>query len=133
MYKSFKIKTALLICLAFVFRLLFFNIGAYASLNSPSGQRLSDHHSSVLKKKRRKELAASVKSPYASEQQVQALAEESQESEEDDYQFKKASFLFILFSFLKGAFNATKSLVPFDRIKCQLQPKKFLALSVIRI
>jgi hypothetical protein len=132
MLKSLKIKTALLICLAFVLRLLFVNIGAFVSLDSFTGKHFSANHSTVLKK-RRKDLDASVKSPYASEQVVQELTEENQETEEDSGQFKKVTFLFALFSFLRGALDAPKLLVPFDRIKSQLQPKKFLALSVIRI
>jgi hypothetical protein len=132
MHKILKIKIVLLICLAFIFKLLFVNIGAFASLEPSSDKQVSAHHSFIFKKRIMYDTDAHVKPVYASEQLVQELTEENQESE-DSGQFKKATFLFVLFSFLKGASVAPKLLVPFDRIKCQLQPKKFLALSVIRI
>lgn len=133
MHKILKIKTVLLICLAFVFKLLFVNIGAFASLELSSGKPVSDHSTFIFKKRIIHDGNASVKPVLASEQMMQELTEESPENEEDSGQFKKATFLFALFAFLKVAFDAPKLLVPFYRIKCQLQPKKFLALSVIKI
>src|SRR6218665_67253 len=133
MYKILKIKTVLLICLAFIFKLLFVNIGAFASLETTPVKQLSDHHSSILKKRIVHEGDSDVKSAYTYDQLVQELTEESQESEEDDGQFKKATFLFALFSFLKAGLDVPKIVVASDRIVSRIQSKKFLVLSVIRI
>jgi hypothetical protein len=53
MSKSFKVNTAILICTAFVFKLLFVNIGVISSLNTKQNTRFVKAHISALKKRRR--------------------------------------------------------------------------------
>lgn len=50
-----KINTALIICLAFVFRLLFVNIGLISSFNTNQNKSTIKRHFSTVIKKRRKQ------------------------------------------------------------------------------
>jgi len=133
MNPSLKIKIAAFIGLTFFFRLFFANIGAFAAAEASSKTFARQHESSVVKKKRRLDGESTVKSYFASEQNIQEYTEERQENEEDFSQVKKISLLLAFFPFLKGAFDCPKPGRLFDSIKCHLFPKKYLAISVIRI
>jgi len=134
MREGFKINTPVLICLAFVFRLLFSNMNAYAAMDVSANKHfIKSHPTSNLKKERRRDNEVVTASTLAGEQVVQELAEENPESEDDSAHPKKSTLLFVLFSYLKGTFDAPKPGVPFDFFKCSLSPKKYLAISVLRI
>lgn len=134
MREGFKINTPVLICLAFVFRLLFSNMNAYASMDvSASKHFIKSHPTSNLKKERRRDNEIVSASVLGNEQVVQELAEENPEGEDDSAQLKKSALLFVLFSYLKGTFDSPKSGIPYDFFKCNLYPKKYLAISVLRI
>lgn len=125
----FKINTALIICLAFIFRLLFVNLPLLPNVNGASHK--GGKHSSVMKKRRRSpEIAVrSNTKDYA----VIEVCEENQDNEENEIKTNTPvllSFLYSLFSNFNlnpGSDNA------FDSIKCHLYPKRYLAFSILRV
>ena len=90
-----KINTAVLICTAFVFRLLFVNIGLVSSLNtSQNNSTIKRHFSSVIKKRRNQ--VDPVNNPISF---GCSSAEILEESSDDDDQFKLSAFnLLIVFN-----------------------------------
>lgn len=131
MFSKLKISTAILIGFAFVFRILFANIGLFSTLsNSQTGSVVKSHFSTVIKKRRGPESyvrANAVKLP------VFEACEEDADEEED---FIKAGtpLLIIFFStFLKGFSNLSVPKRFFEFAQFNLQSRKYLALSILRI
>jgi hypothetical protein len=126
---NLKLSAATLVCLAIIFRLLFINVGLISSLSS-SSSKLFAKHSSVLKKRRRIEVSAAANlKDYSA---LEICAEDP--DNEEEMEKSTAPPLFIsLFSFVKHLVFLPKSNFSFDTIKCGLFPKKYLALSVIRV
>ena len=131
MYRSFKINIAIVICLTFVFRLLFVNISLLSASNiQQSNNPLSKYFSTTQKRKRNTE---TVVKPNAIDY---AAIEVCEEDSDDDKDLTKANLpvaLFAFFSFFKHVTSTPKLNCLFDLIKCDLYPKKYLALSTLRI
>jgi hypothetical protein len=132
MFTAFKINTAFFICLAFVFRLLFVNINLLSSFQTSPTAKLSAKHSSTIKKRRRPvEVAA--QSGFNKDYAVVEVCEENADGEEDFSKANTPVILSVLFSYFKHLLFIPKSAQPFDSIKCDLYPKKYLSLSILRI
>ena len=131
MYRSFKINIAIVICLTFVFRLLFVNISLLSASNiQQTNNPLSKYFSTTQKIKRNTE---TVVKPNAIDY---AAIEVCEEDSDDDKDLTKANLPIILstfFSFFKHVTFIPKLNHRFDLIKCYLYPKKYLALSTLRI
>jgi hypothetical protein len=63
---------------------------------------------------------------------IQQAYDEGLEMEDDSITLKAPPFA-TLYSFLKVLSDSPKLNIPFDFIKCNLYPKKYLALSVLRV
>ena len=128
---KFKINTAIIIFMAFIFRLVFVNVSMITPINSKTSKLAVSHFSSKIKK-RRKNTEVDAKSSIEKYSATE-VCEENLDGEES---LIKAD-LPVLFSFLYSLFNRVtdpiKSNISFDSIKCTLYPKKYLALSTLRI
>ncbi len=132
MFTHLKINTAIAICTAFVFRLLFVNIGFLPlQNNSQVNNEVIKHFSTVLKKRKR-HVESTVRS-NAIDYSTLEFCEEGLDNEEDPVKENSPVILSFLHSFLKYITFIPKSNHPFDLIKCDLYPKKYLSLSILRI
>jgi hypothetical protein len=128
MFRYFKINTALVICLAFIVRLLFLNLGVFSSTYNTSDLRAK--HSFNLKKRKTsteiKEVATT------KDYSLTEFCEES-DTEDDDLKINSPVLLSVLYTFINNLGFATKSAFSFDRLKVDLFPKRYLSLSILRI
>jgi hypothetical protein len=129
MLKGIKINTAVLVCTAFIFKLLFFNMNALAGVNSLHATVVVKHSCPKLKKRNE---SAEVQTNDGQEAVIQQAYDEGLEMEDDSITLKAPPFA-TLYSFLKVLSDSPKLNIPFDFIKCNLYPKKYLALSVLRV
>src|ERR1700740_1586759 len=106
MYRSFKINIAIVICLTFVFRLLFVNISLLSASNiQQTNNPLSKYFSTTQKRKRNTE---TVVKPNAIDY---AAIEVCEEDSDDDKDLTKANLpvtLFACFSFFKHVTSTPK-------------------------
>ncbi|HXB39357.1 MAG TPA: hypothetical protein VNZ49_02375 [Bacteroidia bacterium] len=127
MCKNLKINIALLLCTMFVFRVLFVNISLLSSSDTPQTKSLLAKHFRTIQKRRR-HIQANVIDYTAVE-----ICEEVSDNEEELKRAGSPVILSILYSFLKRVTFILKSIRPFDLIKCDLYPRKYLSLSNLRI
>ncbi len=122
-------NTAFFICLAFVFRLLFVNVGLFAN-SSQTLSVISTHFSTVQKKRRQLQTVPQ----YDAKQNATAeIFEEDSDIEEDLLKSNYPTVLFTISSFFKKISHTLNPNTLFDRIKCELYPKQYLRLSILRI
>lgn len=131
MFGRFKINTATLICSAFVFRLLFVNIGLLSSLSSQQHSGIIKSHFSTTFKKRRNIEAANGfgTTNYAA---IEICEEES----DDNIQLK--SFLFapvqqLYFLVANTQQNVLKKTGLFQRPPSYIESQRYIAFQVFRI
>jgi hypothetical protein len=131
MFASFKINTAVIICTAFIFRLLFVNIGIISSLNTQQNHGIiKNHFSSAIKKRRN--IESSTNSGSAS----YVVTEICEEDTDDEKAAKPNPFLFIqvLYSFLSDKINNTlEKIAPFYNYLSYKSSHRYLAFQVFRI
>ncbi|HXU26904.1 MAG TPA: hypothetical protein VN698_06695 [Bacteroidia bacterium] len=130
MTKHLKINTALLICLVFVFKLLFVNINLLSSYTSQTNHLLAKYFSATQKRKQNAEVA--VKSNIIDYSSVE-VCEEDSDNEKDFVKTNSPIILSTLCSFFKYVAFIPKSNGSFNLIKCDLHSKKYLTLSILRI
>jgi hypothetical protein len=129
MLKGLKINIAVLVCTAFIFKLLFFNMNALAGVNSLQATIAAKHFTPKLKKRNER---AEVQTTDGKEDVIEQAYDEGIEIEDGSITLKTPPFA-TLYSFLKVLSGSLKLNIPFDFIKCNLYPKKYLALSVLRV
>jgi hypothetical protein len=129
MLRKLKINTAFFVCAAFLFRLLFINASAFASIGSPQNPEVLKHYFSDLKKREALNSLTSDSKAF----EMQDVYEEETENE-DDFSFVKIpSFFNVFFSFLIKVNDVLQSGISFDHSQYPLFPKKYLTLSTLRI
>jgi hypothetical protein len=128
MFRYFKINTALVICLAFVVRLLFLNLGVFSS--TFNADQLRSKHSYTLKKRRTNAEFNSIAN--TKDYSLVEFCEEA-DTEDDDQKINSPVLLSVLYSFLDKLSFIPKPNISFDRIKSELFPKRYLSLSILRI
>jgi hypothetical protein len=128
----YTINTTLLICLAFIFRLLFVNISLFSSVNGSQAGKFDKSHFSNSFKKRRRNPDQVVGSGLTFYSTVEVCDEDS-DNEEDLARANTPAVLSLFYSFFNPLTSILKSGSSFDLIKCNLYPKKYLALSILRI
>jgi len=130
MLKVLKINTAVIICLAFIFRLYLINVGPISSLNSvEKNDKLSATTGFLNIKKATSFNGIDESKSFPAIE----ICEESSDNEEDDSS-KTGSF--ILLHILYSSFSnntSLKSNVLFDFFNYKTSSKKYLAISVLRI
>ena len=131
MLGKLKINTAVLICLTFIFRLLFVNISLLSASNTQqTNNLLSKYFSTTQKRKRNTE---TIVQSNATDYTFVEVCEEGLDNEEDLIKTNSPVILSAFCSFLKHITSIPKLNCLFDLIKCDLYPKKYLALSTLRL
>jgi hypothetical protein len=131
MKRYFKINTAVLICMAFVFKLLFINISITTSLNSGSNKTaIKTHLSSLMKRRRASEITNNV---LTGEYSSTEICEEAVEDENDISKVNSFAFIQVLYSSLANKILSLRSAIPLDHIYSKLSSRKYLSISVLRI
>ena len=131
MLSGLKINTAILICLAITFRLLFINIGLLSSFETTqTNYLLSNYFSTVQKNKAQDQtdVTANVKD-YTD----MYVCDEGSDNKEDLVKASSPAISFLFFSFFSRILFTPKLSSSFDLIKCDIHPKRYLALSILRI
>jgi hypothetical protein len=128
--RVFKINTTFFIFVAFIFRLLFVNISLATPDTSYSHKLSAKQFSNLLKRRRSPDVGAQ---SSAKDFSVVEVCEEDLDSEDDLAKANSPAILSILFSFLNYIPFIPKPGVSFDSIKCNLFPKRYLALSILRV
>lgn len=131
MLGGLKIKTALIICSAFIFRILFVNIGIISSLNTiQNAGIIKSHFSSIIKK--RKQVDA--KNSNGNSAYVVAEICEEDSNEEKEIKSNPLLLIQILYSFIASKIETSlKNTLPLSDHFAFFSSKKHLVLQVIRI
>lgn len=127
-----KTHIAIFISLAFVFRLLFVNMGLLVSSNTPQSKHLATTCFEHLNKKRKRDMGE-VDNSNLKTYSPMDVCEEDTDNEEDLVKASLPPMPSDISTSLKPFAFDPKSTLPFDMIKCELYPKKYLALSILRI
>lgn len=127
-----KINTTILIFLAFIFRLLFSNISLASSSGNLPATKFAVSHFSKMHKKRSQPIESSVKESPEQYTSVEVF-EESSDTKEELIKANSPAVSFISYLFLKRIIITPKLNYSFDLIKCDIYPKKYLSLSILRI
>jgi hypothetical protein len=131
MFTHLKIYTAIVICTVFVFRLLFVNMGIISSLNAQQNSILAkSHFSTILKRSKHSDIS---NNSTKNENSFPEICERNPSGEEDSVKENSPAILSFFQSLLTRITFIPKSSFLFDLIKCDLYPKKYLALSILRI
>lgn len=126
-----KINTALVICLAFVFRLLFLNISVIPSLNTQRNSNFINEHFSTLMKRRKS--VDILSNSNTRENSAIEICEENSGGEDDLSKTNPFILARILYSFLADKAVSLRVGSLFNSVHCKLFSRKYLALSVLRI
>ena len=126
------INSTLLICLAFIFRLLFVNITSFSSIKNSQANLFFKSHSSTGYKKIEHSSDPVVNSNLYIYSDVEVCDEDS-DTEKDLAKANTPAVLSLFHSFFNFPASFLQSTSSFDLIKCSLYPKKYLALSTLRI
>lgn len=126
-----KINIAIVISVAIIFRLLFINIGLLSSFSTPqTNNLLSNYFSGVQKNKPQDQtdVKANVKDYTA-----MYVCDEGSDNKEDLVKASSPAISFLFFCFVSRILFTEKLNSSFDLIKCDIHPKRYLALSILRI
>lgn len=130
MLKLFKINTAILICMAFIFRILFVNLGLMANMNTNHHGVIKGHFASVIKKRKLTEYT------NQSSKETYSIAEICEENLDEDEQLRLNPLdlikTIISFFTVKFASNIQKFPPSFDLLSFN-STDRYLKLQVIRI
>jgi hypothetical protein len=131
MFKPLKINTAIIICFAFIFRLLFVNIGLISSLDTQQSKSIiKAHFSSTIKKRRQIQSSNNlVNSGYSA-------VEICEENADEVIQIKSNPFLLLqfLFSFFSSKINdQVERITQFYNYLSYKSSHRYLAFQVFRI
>lgn len=126
-----KINTAILICLAFVLRLLFVNIGLISSLDTKHNNSIiKTHFSSTIKKRRH--IQSSNNLVNAGYSAVEICEEDSDEvSQQKSNPFLLLQFLFSFFS--SKIYDQVERVTQFYNYLSYKSSHRYLAFQVFRI
>lgn len=127
-----KFNTALIICAAFLFKLLFVNVGLFSSLNNSHANTQVKRHFTGIIKKRRKQLDPADTAKTISYASVEILEEDTDNEE----LFKPATFP-LLTSCLLGVENKIKDTLKrissFNKRFSSQSSERYLEYQVFRI
>lgn len=130
MLKRLKINTAWLICLTFIFRLLFVNFSLASTSTSNRESFIKYNFSTILKK--RKQIDAPCKTNKGDFSVVEINEEEG--GDDDDKLTNPLLLVATLYSvFENGVVNALKKIIPSGNFVSALYSNRYLQFQVIRI
>ena len=128
MFMHLKTNSIVLICFIFFSRLLCVNNNLQLSSNTNT---LTKHFAAI--KERRHNVEANISPSVIMDYTEVEVCEEGPDNEENLVKDSSPVFLSTLFSALKYLAIADKSNSLSDLIKCDLDSKKYLTLSILRI
>lgn len=127
-----KINTAVLICTAFVFRLLFVNIGLVSSLNTNQNNSTIKRHFFTVIKKRRKQFDPVITCKSNGCSAVEILEEET--DNEELFRLNTFPLLFIFYSKIELKIkDVLKRINPFNKRFAFNSSRRHLEYQVFRI
>jgi hypothetical protein len=125
-----KINTATLICFAFIFRLLFVNIGVISASNA-NNSIIKRHFSSVIKK-RRKNIDPINNSKNPGYLSVEILEEDS--NDDDQFKLTPSILIHIFYSKIESKIkNTLKKITPFNKYFSYKSSYRYIEYQVFRI
>lgn len=127
-----KTYIAVFISLAFVFRLLMVNMSLLASPSIPQGKHLATTYFAQLNKKRKRDMGE-VDNSNLKTYSPMDVCEEDTDNEDDLVKASLPPMPSDISTSLKRLVFDPKPTLPFGLIKCELYPKKYLSLSILRI
>jgi hypothetical protein len=125
MFRSLKVNTAILICSAFIFRLLFANICIVSSSNAQHNKGQKSHYSTLMK--RRNHPSDHSKNFGTS------VVEICEEDSDEHNQFKANPFFLVQVLYSLAAKGIENHLKLFSRSFPRTLSNQYLVLQVIRI
>lgn len=127
-----KINIAVLICTAFVFRLLFVNIGLVSSLNTSQNKFTIKRHFSTVIKKRRKQLDPVTTCNSNGYSSVEILEENT--NNEELFKLNAFPLLFLFYSKVEHKMkDVLKRITPFNKRYTFSSSNRYLEYRVFRI
>lgn len=129
---NFKIYFAFIIAFAFIVRLLLINAGLANSLSLLQNSKSPYSKSVDYSKMKNNSSNVTVTNPSI-KYQVTEMCEEELDAEDELYKANAPAVLVIFYSLCTVVPVFIEKAVPFDYIKCEFQPKRYLSLSVFRI
>jgi hypothetical protein len=127
-----KINTAALICLAFIFRLLFVNVGVISSLKTNQNNNIIKRHFSTVIKKRSKNVDPINNSTSSGYSPFGILEEDN----DNDDQFKLNPFTLIHFFYSRiecKIKNTLKKITPFNKYFSYKSSYRYIEYQVFKI
>ena len=127
-----KINTATVICLAFIFRLLFVNIGVISASNTNQNNNIIKRHFSTVIKKRRKNVDPVNNSVIIGFSPLEIFEEDS----DNDDQFKLTPFILIHFFYSQiecKIKDTLKKITPFNKYFSYKSSYRYIEYQVFRI
>ena len=132
MFKAIKINTAVLICTAFIFRLLFVNIGLISTLNNNQHNGNIKRHFASIIKKRRKQFDPITSCKNFGYSTVEALEEDS--NDEELFKSNFLPLLFLFYSKIENEINAIlKKITSFNKHFSYSSSYRYVEYRVFRI
>jgi hypothetical protein len=132
MLRILKINTATLICFAFIFRLLFVNIGVVSSLNiNQSNFNIKRPFSNIIKQRRKS--IDPINNPVGIGFSPLEILEEGSDN---DHQFKLNPYALTNFFYPKiecKLKNTLKLITPFNKYFCYKSSNRYIEYQVFRI
>jgi len=136
MLTSFKINTAIFICIAFILRLLVVNIGSISSLDGPHKNGFTKSHFSSKMKRRKNVEASSVSTSNTSGTTEYLAAEICEEDSNENTPTKSNSFFLVqvLYSLIADKLvSDLKRILPFYKHFSYTESHRYLTYQVFRI
>lgn len=129
---NFKIYIAFFLAFAFVIRLLLVNASLANSISLLNNSQFLDTERVEVETLKSNTSTFAVKESSVKYQIIE-MCEEELDAEDELYKANTPAVLVIFYTLFSVVDITIKKVVPFDYIKCELQPKRYLSLSVIRI
>ena len=127
-----NINTAALICAAFIFRLLFINVGIISSLSTSQNTSNIKRHFSTVIKKRRKQFDPITSSNNVGYSTVEITEEDS--NDEEQFKLNPSTLLFVFYSKIEHKIkDVLKKINPFNKHFSFNSSNRHLEYQVFRI
>jgi hypothetical protein len=132
MLGKLKIETATLICFAFIFRLLFVNVGVISSLNTNQNNSIIKRHFSTIIKKRRKNVDPINNSVIIGYSSFGILEEDN--DNDDQFKLNPFTLLHVFYSRIECKIkNTLKRITPFNKYFSYKSSYRYIEYQVFRI
>ncbi len=126
-----KTITSLLICLTFILRLLFVNIGLISSLNTKqNNSNIRSHFSSIMKRRKGPDIIKGTENRQCTTTEI---CEENSNDEDNISKHPPLVLLRTLYSFILNKTSLSRTNAFLESVNFHLSLRKHLSLSILRI